>query len=131
MKSKTEIRTHLVYTFKNNEQEEDIKRFLGSHGLEDFKYWKPKMGNQEAISPAIIMETRCAEDVMSEFLSIYSQKVDLLNSLAEAYDGDFALIFDVDMYKKQSPQLRINREFLNFLFTLKNFSGIAIDECIY
>lgn len=89
------------------------------------------MGNQEAISPAVIMETRCAEDVILEFLSIYSRKVDLLNPFAEAYDGDFALIFDVDMYKKQSPQLRINREFLNFLFTLKNFSDIDIDECIY
>ena len=117
MKPKTEIKIYLSYTFKNNEREEDIKRFLESHGLKDFKYQRLQMGDQVVDSPVITMDTRRVDDVTAEFLRIYSKKVDLLNSLAEAYDGDFALIFDVDMYKKQSPQLRINREFLNFLFT--------------
>ncbi|HIR23433.1 MAG TPA: hypothetical protein IAB32_06590 [Candidatus Scatosoma pullicola] len=63
MKPKTEIKIYLGYTFKNNEQEEDIQRFLESHGLKDFKYRKPKMGHQVVDSPIITMDTRCVDDV--------------------------------------------------------------------
>ena len=130
MKPETEIKIYLNYTFKNGEREEDIQRFLESHGLKDFEYRKPKNGNQVIDSPAITMDTRCVDDVTPEFLSVYSKKVDLLNSLAEAYDGYFVLHIIIDIYKKLSPQLGFNKEFLSFLLNLKNFSYIGIDEYI-
>ena len=130
MKPKTEIKIYLGYTFKNNEQVEDIQRFLESHGLKDFKYRKPKMGHQVVDSPIITMDTRCVDDVTAEFLRIYSKKVDLLNSLAETYDGYFVLHIIIDIYKKLSPQLGFDREFLSFLSTLKNFADIDIVQHI-
>lgn len=130
MKPKTEIKIYLNYTFKNNEQEEDIQRFLESHGLKDFKYYKAKVGYQMVNSPTITMDTRRVDDVTAEFLRIYSKKADLLNSLAEAYDGDFVLMIVVVINKKLSPQLGFNKEFLSFLLNLKNFLSIGIDEYI-
>ena len=131
MKPKTEIKIYLSYTFKNNEREEDIKRFLESHGLKDFKYQRLQMGDQVVDSPVITMDTRRVDDVTAEFLRIYSKKVDLLNSLAEAYDGDFVLMIVVVINKKLSPQLGFNREFLSFLSTLKNFADIDIVQHIH
>lgn len=130
MKPKTEIKIYLGYTFKNNEQEEDIQRFLESHGLNDFKYYKAKVGYQMVNSPTITMDTRRVDDVTAEFLRIYSKKADLLNSLAEAYDGYFVLSIVIVINKKLSPQLGFNKEFLSFLLNLKNFSNIDIDEYI-
>ena len=130
MKPKTEIKIYLGYTFKNNEQVEDLQRFLESHGLKDFKYRKPKMGHQVVDSPIITMDTRCVDDVTAEFLRIYSKKVDLLNSLAETYDGYFVLSIVIVINKKPSPQLGFNKEFLSFLLNLKNFLNIDIDEYI-
>ena len=130
MKPKTEIKIYLGYTFKNNEQVEDIQRFLESHGLKDFKYRKPKMGHQVVDSPIITMDTRCVDDVTPEFLSVYSKKVDLLNLLAETYEGYFVLSIVIVINKKPSPQLGFNKEFLSFLLNLKNFSNIDIDEYI-
>ena len=130
MKPETEIKIHLSYTFKNGEREEDLQRFLESHGLKDFKYRKPKMGHQVVDSPIITMDTRCVDDVTAEFLRIYSKKVDLLNSLAETYDGYFVLSIVIVINKKPSPQLGFNKEFLSFLLNLKNFSNIDIDEYI-
>ncbi len=130
MKPKTEIKIYLGYTFKNNEQEEDIQRFLESHGLNDFKYYKAKVGYQMVNSPTITMDTRRVDDVTAEFLRIYSKKVDLLNSLAGTYDGDFTLCIVIVINKKLSPQLGFNKEFLSFLLNLKNFLNIDIDEYI-
>ena len=130
MKPKTEIKIYLGYTFKNNEQEEDIQRFLESHGLNDFKYYKAKVGYQMVNSPTITMDTRRVDDVTAEFLRIYSKKVDLLNSLAETYDGYFVLSIVIVINKKPSPQLGFNKEFLSFLLNLKNFLNIDIDEYI-
>lgn len=130
MKPETEIEIYISYTFKNNEQEEDIKRFLESHGLQDFKYQKLKMGDQIVKSPIITMYTRCVDDVTAEFYNIYSKKVDLLNSLAERYDGYFVVPIVIIINKKLSPQLGFNREFLSFLLKLKNFTDIDIDEYI-
>ena len=131
MKPETEIKIYLSYTFKNGEREEDLQRFLDSHGLKDFEYRKPKKGNQVIDSPAITMDTRCVDDVTPEFLSAYSKKVDLLNSLAETYDGYFVLHIIIDIYKKLSPQLGFDREFLSFLSTLKNFADIDIVQHIH
>lgn len=130
MKPKTEIKIYLSYTFKNNEREEDIKRFLESHGLNDFKYQRLQMGDQVVDSPVITMDTRRVDDVTAEFLRIYSKKADLLNSLAGTYDGDFTLCIVIVINKKPSPQLGFNKEFLSFLLNLKNFSNIDIDEYI-
>lgn len=130
MKPKTEIKIYLSYTFKNNEREEDIKRFLESHGLKDFKYQRLQMGDQVVDSPVITMDTRRVDDVTAEFLRIYSKKVDLLNSLAGTYDGDFTLCIVIVINKKLSPQLGFNKEFLSFLLNLKNFLNIDIDEYI-
>lgn len=130
MKPETEIQIYISYTFKNNEQEEDIKRFLESHGLQDFEYQKLKMGDQIVKSPMITKYTRCVDDVTAEFYNIYSKKVDLLNSLAERYDGYFVLTIIIDINKKLSPQLGFDREFLSFLLKLKNFTDIVIDEYI-
>lgn len=130
MKPETEIQIYINYTFKNNEQEEDIKRFLESHGLQDFKYYKAKVGRQDVDSPIITKYTRCVDDVTAEFYNIYSKKVDLLNSLAERYDGYFVVPIVIKINKKLSPQLGFNREFLSFLLKLKNFTDIVIDEYI-
>ena len=130
MKSETEIQMYLSYTFKNNEQEEYIKRFIESHGLKNFKYHKTKIGYQMVESPIIAMSTRCVDDVTEEFLSVYSQKVDLLNALAEKFDGYFVLSIVIAINKKLSPQLGFNREFLSFLLNLKNFTDIDIDQYI-
>ena len=130
MKPETEIKIYIGYTFKNNEQEEDIKQFLESHGLQDFKYYKTKVGRQVVDSPMITKYTRCVDDVTAEFFNIYSKKVDLLNSLAERYDGYFVVPIVIIINKKLSPQLGFNRDFLNFLLRLKNFTDIVIDEYI-
>ena len=130
MKPEIEIKIYISYTFKNNEQEEDVKRFLESHELQDFKYHKTKVGRQEVESPIITMYTRCVDDVTAEFYNIYSKKVELLNSLAERYDGYFVVPIVIIINKKLSPQLGFNREFLSFLLKLKNFTDIDIDEYI-
>ena len=88
------------------------------------------MGHQVVDSPIITMDTRCVDDVTAEFLRIYSKKVDLLNSLAETYDGYFVLSIVIVINKKPSPQLGFNKEFLSFLLNLKNFLNIDIDEYI-
>lgn len=131
MKKETEIKIYLSYTFKNIEQEEDINRFLECHDLKDFKYHKTKIGHQVVESPSIVMFTRCVDDLTSEFLNIYSKKIDLLNSLAETFDGFFVLSIVLELYKKLAPQLGFNKSFLNFLLSLKNFTDIDIDQYIY
>ena len=88
------------------------------------------MGDQVVDSPVITMDTRRVDDVTAEFLRIYSKKVDLLNSLAGTYDGDFTLCIVIVINKKLSPQLGFNKEFLSFLLNLKNFLNIDIDEYI-
>ena len=128
---KAKIKMYLIYWLNNPESEEEVNEFLKQLNLYDVKYEKVKCGDNGIKFSEICLETPCLDDVTEEFLSLFGNKTDEINIIADKYEGSFILEIVPEMYNMEKPQLGFDNEFLKFIQKLKNFKHIDIDQYFY
>lgn len=128
---KTKIRMYLIYWFNKEESETEVNELLNQLNLNNIEYEKVRCGDNGIKFSEICLETPCLDDVTEKFLSLFGNKTDEINMIADKYEGFFVLEIVPEMYSRTAPQLSFGCEFLKFIQRLKNFKHIDIDQYFF